>query len=206
MPQPSLVATGRSTPSVAPLPPAVFGCDVRETPPGSEVAFFALGCFWGAEKLFWTAPGVTNTAVGYAAGTTPNPTYEEVCSGLTNHAEVVRVCFDPVSVSYAQLVQRFFEAHDPTQGMRQGNDIGTQYRSMLLPTSDQQAATARTMMDGAALAFARHGHLTTEVAAPSVHPFYYAEPYHQQYLHKNPHGYCPSHSTGIACPLPSDAP
>jgi peptide-methionine (S)-S-oxide reductase len=168
-------------------------------PDGFQTAVFGLGCFWGAEKLFWQTPGVYSTAVGYAGGYTPNPTYEEVCSGRTGHAEVVLVVFDPAVVTYEQLLKEFWEDHDPTQGMRQGNDVGTQYRSVVYTLDDEQAATAeRTKVAfGASLEDAGYGDVTTEVA-PLDH-FFYAEPYHQQYLAKNPGGYCPLHATGVKC-------
>ncbi len=177
----------------------VFGCDLREVPAGSEVAYLALGCFWGAEKLFWRTPGVTNTAVGYQGGQTPNPTYEEACSGRTGHAEAVKVCFDPAVISYEALLRIFFENHNPTQGMRQGNDVGTQYRSAIYPVGEAQAATALRVRDAFAAAFAAAGYppITTEIAEAG--PFYYAEAYHQQYLQKNPGGYCPIHATGVTC-------
>jgi peptide-methionine (S)-S-oxide reductase len=170
-------------------------------PEGSDIAYFGLGCFWGAERKFWQTPGVIVTAVGYAGGQTPNATYEEVCSGLTGHNEVVKVVFDPARVSYEQLLKVFFEAHDPTQGMRQGNDIGTQYRSGIYVTSQAQhaAAVAVKQRYGKALAARGHGGVTTEIVeAP---PFYYAEGYHQQYLAKNPAGYCGLGGTGVSCPI-----
>jgi peptide-methionine (S)-S-oxide reductase len=170
-------------------------------PEGSDTAYFGLGCFWGAERKFWQTPGVIVTAVGYAGGQTPNATYEEVCSGLTGHNEVVKVVFDPARVSYEQLLKVFFEAHDPTQGMRQGNDIGTQYRSGIYVTSQAQhaAAVAVKQRYGNALAARGHGGVTTEIVeAP---PFYYAEGYHQQYLAKNPTGYCGLGGTGVSCPI-----
>jgi peptide-methionine (S)-S-oxide reductase len=169
-------------------------------PDGLELADFALGCFWGAERLFWRIPGVVTTAVGYAGGGTPNPTYEEVCSGRTGHAEVVRVVFDPRKVAYRELLRAFWEAHDPTQGMRQGNDVGTQYRSAIYAHGDAQLAEARASREAyqAALRRARGREITTEIApAPE---FYYAEEYHQQYLSKNPGGYCGLAGTGVACP------
>ncbi len=168
-------------------------------PDGIATAVFGLGCFWGAEKLFWRVPGVYSTAVGYAGGYTPNPTYEEVCSGRTGHAEVVLVAYDPAQVSYQQLLKVFWEAHDPTQGYRQGNDVGTQYRSVILTTDDDQfaEATASVQSMGPAFSDAGFGSITTEVAPLGA--FYYAEPYHQQYLDKNPGGYCPIHATGVAC-------
>lgn len=177
----------------------VFGINVNEVPQGSQVAYLALGCFWGAEKLYWRTPGVTNTAVGYQGGFTLNPTYEEACSGRTGHAETVKVCFDPEKVSYEELLRIFFENHDPTQGMRQGNDIGTQYRSAVYTTDAEQAAVAQRVRDEFNAAFARagYGEVTTEIAPAG--PFFYAEKYHQQYLVKNPHGYCPIHATGVTC-------
>ncbi|HEU5321052.1 MAG TPA: peptide-methionine (S)-S-oxide reductase MsrA [Methylomirabilota bacterium] len=169
-------------------------------PEGTELALFGLGCFWGAERCFWTLPGVFTTAVGYAGGLTPNPTYEEVCSGLTGHAEVVRVVFDPRAVGYEALLRTFWESHDPTQGMRQGNDVGTQYRSgiyVYTPAQRRQAEASRDAYQRA-LSAARRGAITTEVLdAPE---FYYAEGYHQQYLAKNPGGYCGLGGTGVACP------
>jgi peptide-methionine (S)-S-oxide reductase len=166
-------------------------------PPGSEIADFALGCFWGAEKLFWELPGVIVTAVGYQGGTTPNPTYQEVCSGRTGHAESVRVVYDPKRISYEQLLRAFWEDHDPTQGYRQGNDVGTQYRSAIYTHTDEQAAVAEASreMYQAELTKAGYGQITTEIRpAPE---FYFAEDYHQQYLVKNPNGYCPIHATGV---------
>jgi peptide-methionine (S)-S-oxide reductase len=168
-------------------------------PEGLEVADLGMGCFWGAERLFWRQAGVHVTAVGYAGGETPNPTYEEVCSGRTGHAEVVRVVFDPRAVPYEALLRTFWESHDPTQGMRQGNDVGTQYRSCVFTHGDGQLAAARASRDAyqAALRRAGVGEITTEIrAAPA---FYYAEEYHQQYLSKNPGGYCGLAGTGVAC-------
>lgn len=190
---------GRPEPIVGACPHEVFGIDVLATPPGSHEAWFALGCFWGAEKLFWQTPGVTNTAVGYAGGYTPNPTYQEVCTGLTGHTETVRVCFDPAQVSYADLVRVFFEAHDPTQGFRQGNDVGTQYRSALFVKDADQRATASDLagLYAGRLQDAGFGPVTTDIVDADA--FYPAEAYHQQYLIKNPGGYCPIHSTGVAC-------
>jgi peptide-methionine (S)-S-oxide reductase len=176
----------------------------RITPPypdDSELALFGAGCFWGVEKTFWQVPGVIATAVGYAGGYTPNPTYEEVCSGQTGHAEVVRVVFDPATVSYEELLRHFWEEHDPTQGMRQGADTGTQYRSAIYTYSDQQKAAAEESRDAyqLALSAAGYGQITTEInEAPE---FYFAEDYHQQYLAKTPGGYCPDHSTGVSCPV-----
>ncbi|MGH8542833.1 MAG: peptide-methionine (S)-S-oxide reductase MsrA [Gammaproteobacteria bacterium] len=170
-------------------------------PEGSQVADFGLGCFWGAEKLFWQIPGVIVTAAGYQGGTTPNPTYNEVCSGRTGHAEVVRVVHDPSRVSYEQLLRAFWEDHDPTQGFRQGNDVGTQYRSAIYTHTDAQAAAAEASrnMYQAELSKAGYGQITTEIRpAPE---FYFAEDYHQQYLAKNPAGYNMTHGIGVACPI-----
>lgn len=168
---------------------------------GLETAVFALGCYWGAERKFWQAPGVWVTAVGNAGGYSPNPTYEEVCSGLTGHAEAVLVVFDPAEVSYQQLLKLFFESHDPTQGMRQGNDVGSQYRSAIYWTTQAQreAAVAAKSAYEKALAAKGFGPITTEIAEAG--PFYFAEAYHQQYLAKNPNGYCGLGGTGVACPV-----
>ena len=170
-------------------------------PAGLETAIFALGCYWGAERKFWSVPGVWVTAVGNAGGFSPNPTYEEVCSGGTGHAESVLVVFDPAKVSYDTLLKVFFEAHDPTQGMRQGNDVGTQYRSAIYWTSPAQrdAAAAAKEAYGAALKAKGYGPITTEIAEAG--PFYFAEAYHQQYLAKNPMGYCGLGGTGVTCPI-----
>ncbi len=172
-------------------------------PAGTQTAEFALGCFWGAERTFWQAPGVVTTAVGYAGGYTPNPTYEEVCTGLTGHAEVVRVVFDPSRTSYPELLKLFWESHDPTQGMRQGNDVGTQYRSMIFYRSPEQQAAAEQSRAAfqKVLSEAGYGEITTEIVPAGE--FYFAEDYHQQYLssNKNPNGYCPDHGTGVACPV-----
>jgi peptide-methionine (S)-S-oxide reductase len=170
-------------------------------PEGLEQAVFGLGCFWGAERVFWRAPGVYTTAVGYAGGYTPNPTYQEVCTGRTGHTEAVLVVFDPEQTSYEELLRLFWENHDPTQGMRQGNDVGTQYRSAVYWTSEAQrkAAEESRAMYQARLAAAGYGDITSELAEAG--PFYYAEPYHQQYLQKNPNGYCGLGGTGVACPV-----
>jgi peptide-methionine (S)-S-oxide reductase len=170
-------------------------------PEGLRQAIFALGCFWGAERVFWQAPGVFTTAVGYAGGFTPNPTYEEVCSGLTGHAEAVLVVFDPIQTSDEELLRLFWENHDPTQGMRQGNDVGTQYRSAILWVDEVQRDAAEALRDRyqRELTNAGYGEITTEIAPAG--PFYYAEPYHQQYLAKNPNGYCGLGGTGVACPV-----
>lgn len=173
-------------------------------PAGLEEAVFGLGCFWGAERKFWQAPGVYTTAVGYAGGVTPNPTYEEVCSGRTGHTEVVRVIFDPKVTSFSALLKLFFENHNPTQGMRQGNDVGTQYRSAIYTTSPAQKAAAGKALAayGERLGAAGYGTITTEILdAPE---FYYAEDYHQQYLAKNPAGYCGIGGTGVSCPIGLD--
>ena len=202
IPRPEDALPGRAT--RMPVPPAHFVLGTGLAPPfptGIEQAMFGLGCFWGAERKFWQLPGVYSTAVGYAAGHTPNPTYEEVCSGLTGHNEVVRVVFDPRSTTYDALLKVFWESHDPTQGMRQGNDVGTQYRSGIYVTSAEQRRTAEASRAayGKALAQANYGPITTEILdAP---PFYYAEDYHQQYLAKNPAGYCGLGGTGITCPV-----
>jgi peptide-methionine (S)-S-oxide reductase len=170
-------------------------------PDGFEQAIFALGCFWGAERVFWQAPGVYTTAVGYAGGFTPNPSYEEVCSARTGHTEAVLVVFDPQATSYEELLRVFWENHNPTQGMRQGNDVGTQYRSAILYTSEAQksAAEASRAAYGERLRAAGHGEITTEIEPAG--PFYYAEDYHQQYLHKHPMGYCGLGGTGVSCPV-----
>jgi peptide-methionine (S)-S-oxide reductase len=187
-----------------PVPEAHFVNGHRLAPPfpaGMQLAQFAMGCFWGAERVFWQIPGVYSTAVGYAGGETKNPTYEEVCSGFTNHAEVVLVVFDPSVVSYEELLKRFWESHDPTQGMRQGNDAGTQYRSAVYAYGDEQLRLARASKDmfQQALTAKGFGAITTEIRqAPE---FYYAEDYHQQYLGKNPAGYCGLGGTGVSCPV-----
>jgi peptide-methionine (S)-S-oxide reductase len=191
---------GRSEPMRVPAFHAVTGAPlVGPFPPGVETAVFGMGCFWGAERKFWQLPGVFTTAVGYAGGSTPNPTYEEVCSGGTGHAEVVLVAYDPQVTSYERLLQVFWENHDPTQGMRQGNDVGTQYRSAIYVSTPEQRQAAERTRRSYEEDLKRHGFraITTEIAdAP---PFYYAEGYHQQYLHKNPGGYCGIGGTGIAC-------
>jgi len=179
----------------------VNGHSLTEFPEGYEKAVFGMGCFWGAERVFWQTPGVWTTAVGYAGGFTPNPTYEEVCSGRTGHAEAVLVVFDPSVITYEQVLKVFWEGHDPTQGMRQGNDVGTQYRSAIYTFDDEQrqAAEASRKLFADKLHDAGYGDITTEIAdAPA---FYYAEPYHQQYLGKNPNGYCGLGGTGVSCPV-----
>jgi peptide-methionine (S)-S-oxide reductase len=174
--------------------------DESNIPAGFEVAVFGLGCFWGEEKTFWEVPGVWSTSVGYAGGTTPHPTYEEVCTGLTGHAEVVRVVFDPARVTYADLLRVFWENHDPTQGMRQGNDRGTQYRSLLLTTSAEQLAEAEKSRARFQQAMTARGYGEITTTIEPLGPYYYAEDYHQQYLVKNPYGYCPIHATGVTLP------
>jgi peptide-methionine (S)-S-oxide reductase len=172
-------------------------------PEGSETIYLGLGCFWGAERLFWQLPGVYVTAVGYQGGITPNPSYEEVCSGRTGHTEAVMVVYDPGKISLDTLLKTFWEEHDPTQGMRQGNDVGTQYRSAIYTTSDAQAEAVRASRDryAAGLKAAGRGEITTEIAPAG--PFYFAETYHQQYLAKNPNGYCGLQGTGVSCPMPA---
>ncbi|MBR3371959.1 MAG: peptide-methionine (S)-S-oxide reductase MsrA [Rhodobacteraceae bacterium] len=193
---------GRATPIPTADTHAVFNRLLQApAPEGMETALFGMGCFWGVERIFWQVPGVWLTAAGYAGGFTPNPTYEEVCSGKTGHNEVVQVTFDPAIVSYDALLQRFWENHDPTQGMRQGNDRGTQYRSGIYFHTDAQKTAALASRDtySARLAQAGYGPITTEILdAPA---FYYAEDYHQQYLHKNPQGYCGIGGTGVTCPV-----
>ncbi len=184
---------------------AVLGTSLEPPfPNGVEQAIFGMGCFWGAERIFWEAPGVYTTAAGYAGGLTPNPTYEEVCSGRTGHAEVVLVAFDSTATSFQEMLRLFWEGHDPTQGMRQGNDVGTQYRSVVLWRDDAQheAAVASRESYQRLLDANGHGCITTEIEpADAKHPFYYAEDHHQQYLAKNPGGYCGLGGTGIACPV-----
>ncbi len=173
-----------------------------DVPPGHEVAVFGLGCFWGAEEIYWQVPGVWSTSVGYAGGLTRHPSYEEVCSGRTGHTEAVRIVFDPAVVSYADLVKKFFEIHDPTQGMRQGNDVGTQYRSAIYFTTPEQEQTARdlTKIYGDELSRRRLGDITTEIRPAADTPYFYAEDVHQQYLAKNPHGYRCHANTGVKFP------
>jgi peptide-methionine (S)-S-oxide reductase len=210
MPTAQEALPGRDRPAYdVPATHAVLGTPLTgPVPPGHQVALLGLGCFWGAERRFWTTPGVWSTAVGYAGGYTPNPTYEEVCTGLTGHAEVVRVVFDPAVCSYDGVLRVFWESHDPTQGYRQGNDVGTQYRSIILVTDDAQRAVAeqsRTTYQQA-LTAAGHGRITTEIVPAGA--FYPAEGYHQQYLHTVPNGYCGLGGTGVACPtgvLPTGA-
>ena len=202
LPGPDEALAGRDEPMHVPSRHEVNGNPLEPPfPEGLEQAVFGLGCFWGAERMFWQAPGVYTTAVGYAGGFTPNPTYEEVCSGATGHAEVVLVVFDPSQTSYGEILRIFWEGHDPTQGMRQGNDIGTQYRSAIYTYSDAQRDEAEASRERyqQALSERRYGEITTEIA--DAVPFYYAEPYHQQYLAKNPRGYCGLGGTGVSCPV-----
>ncbi len=204
MPAPDQALAGRA--AKMPVAEAHFVNGHRLTPPfpaGLETAIFGLGCFWGAERCFWQLPGVYSTAVGYAGGQTPNPTYEEVCSGGTGHTEAVLVVFDPKLVSYEALLKTFWESHDPTQGMRQGNDVGTQYRSAIYATTPEQKRRAEAARDiyQKALASSGRGAITTEIR--EVPEFYYAEDYHQQYLAKNPGGYCGLGGTGVTCPMPA---
>jgi peptide-methionine (S)-S-oxide reductase len=193
---------GRETPIPVPARHDVLGTPlVPPFPEGFGRAVFGMGCFWGAERMFWQAPGVYTTAVGYAAGFTPNPTYQEVCSGGTGHAEVLLAVFDPAVTSYEEMLRLFWEGHDPTQGMRQGNDVGTQYRSIVIAADDAQRAAAEASRDryAAVLADSGYGAITTEIVPDT--PFYYAEDYHQQYLAKNPGGYCGLGGTGVSCPV-----
>ncbi|MEJ7741492.1 MAG: peptide-methionine (S)-S-oxide reductase MsrA [Nocardioidaceae bacterium] len=187
-----------SRPFSVPATHVVLGTPLEgDVPDGFEVAVFGLGCFWGEEKTFWQLPGTWSTSVGYAAGVTPHPTYEEVCSGRTGHAEVVRVVFDPSKLPYEDLLKTFWEAHDPTQGMRQGNDIGTQYRSIILTTFGDQQATAEASRDAYQKALTAKGYGEIKTSIVALEDYYYAEDYHQQYLAKNPYGYCPLHATGV---------
>lgn len=199
---PAQAPPGRTTPiRISGLHAVTGRAMLPPFPEGHEEIVFGLGCFWGAERLFWQLPGVYVTAVGYAGGVTPNPTYEETCTGRTGHTEVVRVVFDPLKVDVETLLRVFWEAHDPTQGMRQGNDIGSQYRSAIYTTSDTQLEAAKRSRDvyQHSLAQAGRGRITTEIAP--LDAFYLAEEYHQQYLHKNPGGYCGLRGTGVSCPI-----
>jgi peptide-methionine (S)-S-oxide reductase len=206
LPRPEDALPGRA--DAMPVPEAHFVNGHPLSPPfpaGLERAVFGMGCFWGAERKFWEAPGVYSTAVGYAGGFTPNPTYQEVCSGATGHAEVVLAVFDPARTSYEEMLRIFWEGHDPTQGMRQGNDVGTQYRSAIYWTSEAQrdAALASGDMFQGELTSAGYGAITTEIAEAG--PFYYAEDYHQQYLAANPNGYCGLGGTGVSCQIGTGA-
>ncbi len=201
MPSPAEALPGRSEPVPVPARHAVLDASIAGDFPGMAMALLGMGCFWGAERKFWSIPGVVSTAVGYAGGYTPNPTYKEVCGGRTGHNEVVRVVYDPTKVSYEALLKAFWENHDPTQGMRQGHDVGTQYRSGLYWFSEEQRATAEASRTAYEQALRKAGRnaITTEVlAAPA---FYFAEEYHQQYLEKNPDGYCGLGGTGVSCPI-----
>ncbi len=207
MVDPAEALPGRSAPGFAlPEKHAVLNAPIvtDDVPDGLEVAEFGLGCFWGAEEIFWQLPGVWSTSVGYAGGTTPNPTYEEVCSGRTGHTEAIRVVFDPDQVSFADLVKKFFEVHDPTQGMRQGNDVGTQYRSAIYFHSPEQEQTARelTKVYGDEITRRGYGEITTEIGPAGS--YHYAETHHQQYLHKNPYGYRCHANTGVPFPPVDD--
>ncbi|HEY2937242.1 MAG TPA: peptide-methionine (S)-S-oxide reductase MsrA [Gaiellaceae bacterium] len=199
---PEQVLPGRDEPIQVPDRHEVLGTPlVPPFPEGLERAVLGLGCFWGAERVFWRAEGVYTTAVGYAGGFTPNPTYHEVCTGRTGHTEAVLVVFDPATMSYAELLKLFWESHDPTQGMQQGNDVGTQYRSAIYWESEAQRAAAEASREAyqAVLAASGYGPISTEIAPAGA--FYYAEDYHQQYLAKNPNGYCGLGGTGVACPV-----
>lgn len=202
MPSPEEALPGRDEKMRVPERHYVTGARlVPPFPEGTEQAVFGMGCFWGAERLFWQTPGVYTTAAGYAGGYTPNPTYQEVCTGLTGHAEVVLVVFDPKQIGYDELLRLFWENHDPTQGMRQGNDIGTQYRSVVFVSGETQRELAELSLDAyqKALEAAGHGRITTEIR--ELPAFYYAEDYHQQYLARNPGGYCGIGGTGVGCPV-----
>jgi peptide-methionine (S)-S-oxide reductase len=202
LPTPEQALPGRDQPIPVADRHAVLGSSLAGPyPEGTEIAEFALGCFWGAERKFWETEGVVSTAVGYEGGFTPNPTYEEVCSGRTGHSEAVRVVYDPKRVTYRDLLKVFWEDHDPTQGMRQGNDAGTQYRSMIFVRNEEERRVAEESRDAyqRALDRARYGPITTEIVPAGE--FYFAEDYHQQYLAKNPWGYCGVGGTGVACPV-----
>jgi peptide-methionine (S)-S-oxide reductase len=205
MVDPAAALAGRGQEMSVPARHAVLDAPLKGPfPAGIETAVFGMGCFWGAERIFWEADGVYTTAVGYAGGTTPNPTYEEACSGRTGHAEVVLVAFDAAATSYQDMLKLFWEGHDPTQGMRQGNDVGSQYRSLILYSGEAQRSAAEASLSAyqQVLSAAGHGTITTELAElDGAHPFYYAEDYHQQYLAKNPGGYCGIGGTGVACPV-----
>jgi peptide-methionine (S)-S-oxide reductase len=201
VPSPENALPGRPTPITVPGVHTVLGTPIGGPwPDGTKTAVFGLGCFWGAEKEFWQLPGVVSTAVGYAGGTTPNPTYREACSGQTGHAEAVQVAYDPSRISYEELLRAFWEHHDPTQAMRQGNDVGSQYRSIIVAADADQRRMAEASRDAyqRQLTDAGFGKITTEIVDAS--PFYFAEDYHQQYLDKNPRGYCPDHRTGVKLP------
>ena len=203
MPTATDALPGRTTPIMEPGTHTVLGTPIGGPyPEGYQIAEFALGCFWGEEKAFWEQPGVWTTAVGYQGGYTPNPTYRESVTGKTGHAETVRVVFDPAKTSYERLLKLFWESHDPTQGMRQGNDVGNEYRSVIFVHNDEQRRLAEMSRDmyQQQLSAAGYGEITTEIVGPPAPPFYFAEDYHQQYLDKNPFGYCPVHATGVKLP------
>jgi peptide-methionine (S)-S-oxide reductase len=204
LPTPAEALSGRGVETPVAETHTVLGTPLKGPwPAGFETAVFGMGCFWGAERIFWRLPGVYSTSVGYAGGTTPNPTYEETCSGRTGHAEVVQVVYDPAKISYEQLLKAFWENHDPTQGMRQGNDVGTQYRSAIYTTTPEQAAVALASVEAfqPVVTKAGRGQITTEIAPLGA--YYYAEDYHQQYLSsdKNPNGYCNHGPNGMTCPI-----
>jgi peptide-methionine (S)-S-oxide reductase len=205
MVEPAAALPGRALQMSVPERHEVLGTPLRGPfPEGVQTAIFGMGCFWGAERIFWEADGVYTTAVGYAGGITPNPTYEEVCGGRTGHSEVVLVAFDTAKTSYQEMLRLFWEGHDPTQGMRQGNDVGTQYRSLIMWQGEEQRTAAEASLAAyqQMLSAAGHGTITTELAElDERHPFYYAEDYHQQYLAKNPGGYCGLGGTGVSCPV-----
>jgi peptide-methionine (S)-S-oxide reductase len=205
MVEPAAALPGRALQMSVPERHEVLGTPLRGPfPEGVQTAIFGMGCFWGAERIFWEADGVYTTAVGYAGGITPNPTYEEVCGGRTGHSEVVLVAFDTAKTSYQEMLRLFWEGHDPTQGMRQGNDVGTQYRSLIMWQGEEQRTAAEASLAAyqQMLSAAGHGTITTELAElDDRHPFYYAEDYHQQYLAKNPGGYCGLGGTGVSCPV-----
>ncbi|MFZ6005369.1 MAG: peptide-methionine (S)-S-oxide reductase MsrA [Actinomycetota bacterium] len=204
MVDPSEALPGRADPMPIPATHHVNGATLGpDFPEGIRTAVFGMGCFWGAERKFWELDGVFSTAVGYAGGHTPNPTYEETCSGRTGHTEVVLVAYDPTKISYERLLTTFWENHDPTQGMRQGNDHGTQYRSAIYTADAEQQAAAEASREAyqARLSEAGYGEITTEIRPAAEAPFFYAEGYHQQYLSKNPNGYCGIGGTGVACPI-----
>jgi peptide-methionine (S)-S-oxide reductase len=202
---PAAALPGRTQEMAIPSRHEVLGTPLQGPfPTGVQTAIFGMGCFWGAERLFWEAEGVYTTAVGYAGGSTPNPTYEEACSGRTGHAEAVLVAFDTAATTYQDMLKLFWEGHDPTQGMRQGNDVGSRYRSLIMWSDEAQRAAAESSLETyqRMLTAAGHGEITTQLLqADAEHPFYYAEDYHQQYLAKNPAGYCGLGGTGVACPV-----
>ena len=203
MPSADQALPGRDSAILDPRPHTILGTPIAGPyPEGFGVAEFALGCFWGEEQAFWRVPGVWTTAVGYEGGFTPNATYQEVCTGKTGHAETVRVVYDPSKVTYEELLKVFWESHDPTQAMRQGNDVGTQYRSAIFvhDAAQKAAAEASRAMYQERLRAAGYGDIKTEIVGPPAPTFYFAEDYHQQYLDKNPHGYCPNHATGVTLP------